>query len=231
MLIQFGFARCKASCWVHAPVASQQQNHRRKSIFKLFRSILSTLRVTPSTRDITFNWPQLDISQPHWFIPRSLLALYSRARRGIREEKAPQWNKKKKKKRKQNGIIFCWLKSDLKHAGDLSTFFPDVGWSEKKEGISRSKLRCNHPQPEKKTKEEMRGTQRGCRREVLMVFPIYRAHIFHHDSWARDVVSCERRGECLLLFLFQFVVRFEWVEDKTSIGAPRQIKQGNFMFH
>lgn len=113
VLIQFGFARCKASCWVHAPVASQQQNHRRKSIFKLFRSILSTLRVTPSTRDITFNWPQLDISQPHWFIPRSLLALYSRARRGIREEKAPQWNKKKEAKAKRNNFLLIeeWFKT------------------------------------------------------------------------------------------------------------------------
>lgn len=92
-------------------------------------------------------------------------------------------------------LIEEWFKTCWR---DLSTF---SGWWEEKGGNLESKLRCNHPQLEKKDEEKQRmwwGEWATIEREVLMVFPIYWAHIFHHDSW----VDAEERWMVLLLRAF-----------------------------
>lgn len=72
---------------------------------------------------------------------------------------------------------------------EICLYFPG---DEKRRRKSReSKLRCNHPQLEKHGRTRRserwgfwgRGFGGASEREVLMVFPIYWAHIFHHDSW------------------------------------------------
>lgn len=77
---------------------------------------------------------------------------------------------------------------------EICLYFPgdEKRWRKSRE----SKLRCNHPQLEKKHGERdertmkvpaAEGRWKGSEREVLMVFPIYWAHIFHHDSWDAEV--------------------------------------------